>query len=73
VEFRHAIGQDVWRSLKYEEASYDVDGLVIIDARGQLSNGNRWRYLGKFVESASYSNMARQRPRSSISSSTARA
>jgi len=49
--------QDVWRSVKYEEATYDVQGQMIIDARGQLPNGNRWRSLGKFGESASYSNI----------------
>jgi len=48
---------DVWRSVKYEEVTYDVGGLTIIDARGQLPNGSRWRNLGKFGESASYSDM----------------
>ncbi len=47
--------RDVWGSAKYEEVTYDVGGLTVIDARGQLPNGNRWRYLGKFGESASYS------------------
>lgn len=49
--------RDVWRSVKYEEVVYDVEGLTIIDARGQLPNGNRWRILGRFGESASYSDM----------------
>jgi hypothetical protein len=48
---------DVWRSDRYEEAAFDVGGLRIIDARGRLRNGNRWRYLGKFGESASYSDI----------------
>lgn len=49
--------RDVWRSVKYEEVVHDVGGLTIIDARGQLPNGDRWRYLGKFGESASYSDV----------------
>jgi hypothetical protein len=49
--------RDVWRSVKYEEVTYDVGGLTIIDARGQLPNGNWWRNLGKFGESAFYSEM----------------
>jgi hypothetical protein len=44
----------VWRSVQYEEAAYDFDGFAVLDARGQSPNGNRWRYLGKFGESASY-------------------
>jgi hypothetical protein len=53
--FGTPLDRDVWRSAKYEEVSYDAGGLTIIDARGQLPNGTRWRYLGKFGESASYS------------------
>ena len=50
--------QNVWRSVKYEEITYDFFGeLMIIDARGQLPNGRRWRYLGKIGESASYSDV----------------
>lgn len=51
------LDRDVWRSVEYEEVAYDAGGRTIIDARGQLPNGNRWRYLGKFFESASYSDM----------------
>ena len=47
----------LWRSVKYEEVTFDWGGVTIIDARGQLPNGNRWRYLGMFGESASYSDM----------------
>lgn len=43
------------RSVEYEETTYDFEGLPIIDARGQLPDGQWWRYLGKFGESASYS------------------
>jgi hypothetical protein len=55
--FGTPLDRDVWRSVKYEEVTFDVGGLTIIDARGQLPNGNRWRNLGKFGESASYSDM----------------
>lgn len=34
------LDRDVWRSVKYEELTFDVGGLTIIDARGQLPNGN---------------------------------
>ena len=36
---------------------FDDDGLPIIDARGQSPGGKRWRQLGKFAESASYSDV----------------
>jgi hypothetical protein len=48
---------DVWRSVSYDEAVFDVGGQTISDARGQLPNGNRWRTLGKFGESASYTDI----------------
>jgi hypothetical protein len=38
--------------VEYEEVTYDAGGLTIVDARGQLLNGNRWRRLGMFGESA---------------------
>ena len=47
----------VWRSIQYEETTFDAAGLPIIDARGQFPNGNRWRNLGRFGESASYSDI----------------
>lgn len=55
--FGTPVDQDVWRSVKHDEVMYDFGGLTITDARGQLPNGNRWRYLGKFGESASYSDI----------------
>ena len=48
---------DVWRSIKYEEITYDARPFTIIDARGQMKDGKRWRFLGKPGESASYSYM----------------
>jgi hypothetical protein len=49
------IDQDVWRSVKYDEVTFAVGRLTIIDARGQFADATRWRELGKFGESASYS------------------
>jgi hypothetical protein len=50
--------EEVWGAIKYEEAAYDLGrGLMIVDARGQSPVGQRWRYLGKFGESASYSGL----------------
>jgi hypothetical protein len=46
---------DVWRLVNYEEIAYSAGAQLIIDARGQMRDGNCWRYLGKFGESASYS------------------
>jgi hypothetical protein len=48
------LDEDVWRSVKYEEDMFDVEGVTIIDARGQMANGDHWRSLGKVFESASY-------------------
>jgi hypothetical protein len=45
----------VWQSVYYDEVAYDFAGFPIVDARGQLSNGNRWRYVGMVGESASHS------------------
>lgn len=44
----------VWESAKYEETRYENDGVAITDARGQTSDGRRWRSLGKLGESATY-------------------
>jgi len=45
---------DVWRSTEYRETSYEFGRQPIIDGWGKLPNGNHWRYLGKFGESAFY-------------------
>jgi hypothetical protein len=44
----------VWNSEQYEQVKYDVGGISIVDARGVLPDGNRWRNLGSFGVSASY-------------------
>jgi hypothetical protein len=51
------IDRNVWRSVKYAETTFDAGGSTIIDARGQFPNGNLWRELDKFSESASYSDV----------------
>jgi hypothetical protein len=48
---------DVWRSAKYDEVTYYAGRVRIIDARGQFSDGTWWRTLGKFGETASYTDM----------------
>jgi hypothetical protein len=49
------LDMEVWRSMKYEEAAYGGGPTLVIDARGQSPDGSRWRNLGRFGESASYS------------------
>jgi len=47
--------QDVWSATQYSETDYrDPDGFLIIDARGKNVNGECWRVLGHFGETASY-------------------
>ena len=41
-------------SVAFEEASFKLAGRLIIDARGRLAGGTRWRTLAKFGETASY-------------------
>jgi hypothetical protein len=47
--------EEVWQSVAYEEVRYEFGGFAVTDSRGQFENGDRWRYLGKFGETASYS------------------
>jgi hypothetical protein len=49
------LDQNVWRSVKYAETTFDAGSYTIVDARGQFPNGNLWRELIKPFESASYS------------------
>jgi hypothetical protein len=52
--FGTPMDREVWRSVTYEETSYESARIAIIDARGKLPNGNWWRSLGQFGESAAY-------------------
>jgi hypothetical protein len=36
----------VWESVKYEEVTFTAGDRTIIDARGELRDGNRWRNIG---------------------------
>lgn len=45
---------DVWEAVQYSEKDYIVGDSDVIDARGKNSDGNMWRYVGTFGESASY-------------------
>jgi len=53
--FGRPVDTDVWKSVEYSEVIYVADKLAILDARGRTPDGKRWRYLGRFGESASYS------------------
>jgi hypothetical protein len=44
----------VWRSVRYEEITYDLNGRIVTDARGWLADGTCWRSVGTFGESLSY-------------------
>ncbi|HWA95039.1 MAG TPA: carboxypeptidase-like regulatory domain-containing protein [Terracidiphilus sp.] len=44
----------VWKSTKFEEVAYGNEMGEIVDARGTLPDGNRWRNLGAFETSISY-------------------
>ena len=37
--------ENVRRSVRYQENTYDLVGVTIADARGELPNGNLWRFL----------------------------
>ena len=45
---------DIWPTVQYEERTYQFGRFAIRDARGQVADGARWRYLGTFGESAFY-------------------
>lgn len=45
---------DVWESSHYSERALPGDGSDVVDARGVAPDGRRWRYLGRYGESASY-------------------
>jgi hypothetical protein len=46
---------DVWQSVTFEEDSFEVQGLRIVDSKGEWADGSRWRTLGKLGETARYS------------------
>ncbi len=50
--------QYIWRSQKYDEIAYSAPfRQEIVDARGEFANGRRWRSLGRFGETATYSDV----------------
>jgi hypothetical protein len=49
--------REIWRSRTYEDIDYTVGDEVVFDIRGEFANGNRWRCLGRFLESACYSDV----------------
>ncbi len=47
--------RDIWNSVEYSERIYgNGQQITFIDARGKYANGDRWRSLSAFGESASY-------------------
>lgn len=49
------LDEDVWSAVEYRETDYrDLEGFLVIDARGKASNGECWRILGHAFETASY-------------------
>jgi hypothetical protein len=49
------LDEDVWSAVEYHETDYrDLEGFLVIDARGKASNGQCWRVLGHAFETASY-------------------
>ncbi len=50
----------VWKSVTFEEDSFEVEGFTILDSKGEWQDGTRWRTLGKFGETASYSKVDKE-------------
>jgi len=53
--FGAPLDSDVWKSVTFEEDSFEVDGSRILDSKGQWADGTLWRTIGRFGETASYS------------------
>ena len=51
------LNQEIWRLTQYQEVSYSAGDRQILSARGQLSDGKKWRYLGMAGETVTYSNV----------------
>jgi hypothetical protein len=58
--FGAPLDSDVWKSVTFEEDSFEVEGLRILDSKGEWADGTRWRTLGKFGETASYSKVDKE-------------
>lgn len=52
--------EDVWQSSYFEEVLYPAKLTSMVDARGQMPDGTRWRTVGLFGNSASYSGVPPQ-------------
>jgi len=46
---------DVWKLVKYSETVLMAGEWPVIDARGEYPDGKRWRFLGRYSETVSYS------------------
>ena len=58
--FGTPLDSDVWKSVTFEEVSFEVEGFRILDSKGESADGTRWRTLGKFGETASYSKVDKE-------------
>lgn len=57
------LDSDVWKSVKFEEDSFEVLGFRVLDSRGEWADGTRWRTIAKFGETASYSKQDKETAR----------
>jgi len=44
----------------FEEVSFEAEGFRIWDSKGEWADGTRWRTIGKFGETASYSKVDKE-------------
>lgn len=51
------LDNDVWESTVYEERVFNMDPVSLLDARGALANGKRWRVVATFGETLGYHNV----------------
>lgn len=50
---------EVWSATEYSERDYrDLQGFLVLDARGKTITGEYWRVLGRAFETASYKNVS---------------
>jgi hypothetical protein len=54
------LDSDVWKSVTFEEDSFEVEGFRILDSKGEWADGTHWRTIGKFGETASYSKVDKE-------------
>lgn len=48
------LDEEVWNSVIYEERVFNMNPISVLDARGTLGNGTRWRLVASFGETLGY-------------------